>query len=138
MAKKIIKKAAPAAKATTKATKTAPAKKAAPKAVSANITACDELYSLIRENYNASNDKQITKDEVAKVMKSYAAVLGEFAKGSDADKATCVLPEIGTMTVFVAPEHDSINPKTGATCHVPAKKRVRFKAYPRFVTSINE
>lgn len=103
----------------------------------ANITNCEDFYCLIRDKYNETNEDNITKDEVSKVWKAFQAALTEFSVKSDAEKATCLLPDVGVLTVFIAPEHESINPRTRETVTVPQKKRIRFRPYPRFTDSIN-
>jgi len=136
MAKKIIKKAK-----TTVTNETA-VKKTAPKATKikkelANITNCDDLFCVIRDKYNEVNDTTTTKEEVSKIWKAFQSALAEFSEKSESEKATVLLPDIGVLTVFVAPERESINPRTREKITVPAKKRVRFRAYPRFVNQIN-
>jgi len=128
--KKIIKKTASAApKAATKATVKAVDK--------ANITNVEDFYGLVRDQYNATNEKKITKDEVNKVMTAFSEAFGKFATNSDADKTTCILPGIGRFSVFVQKERDGVNPKTGEKIKIAAKKRVSFKTFPRFSDVIN-
>jgi len=127
MAKKIIKKTATAAapKATVKA------------ANKANITNVEDFYALVRDQYNATNEKKITKDEVSKVMTAFSEAFGKFATITDSDKATCILPGIGRFSVFVQKEREGVNPKTGDRITIAAKKRVSFKTFPRFSDIIN-
>lgn len=125
MAKKIIKKAATTTtKATTAAKKT-------------DITNIEDLYSIIRDQYNATNEKKITKEEVSNVMAAFTSSFTSFAENSDADKATCILPGIGRFKVYVQAAHQATNPKTGEKIDVPAKKRLSFKPFPKFVDAIN-
>lgn len=157
MAKKIIKKtsakaATPVAKKEAPAKKAAPAKKEAAKKTTApkkakvdrtllaNITTADDLYALIRDNYNANsdNDKTIDKKLVEGVMNAFKDSFESFVTKSDAEKATFLLPEIGRFTAFISPAHDSINPKTGETVAVPEKKRIRFKVFKSFTDKIND
>jgi len=140
--KKTTAKAAPAKKDAP--AKKTPAKKAAAKAKTKvdrtsleNITNVEDLYSLIRDTYNEKAEKNITKDEVKAVMEAFKDAFLNFASNSESEKATFIVPEIGRFTVFVVGEHESINPKTMKKVLVPTKKRVRFKAFPRFVDSVN-
>jgi len=127
MAKKVIKK-------TVKTTET---KAAAPKATPANITNIEDFASMIKEQYNAVNEKKITKEEVTKVMQAFAESFAAFATNSDSDLATCILPTIGRFKVYVQKSYEATNPKTGEKVTVPTKKRISFKAFPRFVDGIN-
>ena len=134
MAKKIAKKVVKStAKTVTKKTET----KAVKAKDLANITNCDDFYCMIRDQYNAKGEDTITKETVSKVWTAFQEAFSSFADKSDADKATCLLPNIGVFTIFIDKEHESINPRTRETVVVPTKKRVRFRAYPRFVKTIN-
>jgi len=124
--KKIIKKTAE---------KTTAVKASA--ATKANITNVEDFYALVRDQYNATNEKKITKEEVSKVMTAFAESFTKFAAGSDADKATCILPGIGRFSVNVQAAREGVNPKTSEKIQIPAKKRVSFKAFPRFSDTIN-
>lgn len=132
MAKKIVKKVAKATKTVTKKTETTAQAKDL-----ANITNCDDFYCMIRDKYNAKEKDTVTKETVSKVWNAFQEAFSDFAEKSDADKATCLLPNIGVLTIFIDKEHESINPRTRETVVVPTKKRVRFRAYPRFVKTIN-
>lgn len=127
MAKKVIKK-------TSTTTKTTPV---AAKALS-NITNVEDFNTMIRDKYNETNEKKITKEEVSKVMKAFTDAFVNFASTVSSDEATCVLPAIGRFKVKSQPEHEGINPKTGEKITVAAKKRVSFKPFPKFVDTINE
>jgi nucleoid DNA-binding protein len=131
--KKVAKTAPKAAAKTETAKKTA---KVAKKDL-ANITNCEDFFCMIRDRYNAVNEKNITKEDVSKVWKAFQNAFADFSKDSDSEKATVLLPDIGVLTVFVSPERESINPRTQEKITVAAKKRVRFRAYPRFVDKIN-
>ena len=104
----------------------------------ANITNVEDFNAMIRDQYNATNDDKITKETVSKVMKAFSDSFTSFATTMESDSATCVLPSIGRFTVKVQPEHTGINPKTGDKITIASKKRVSFKAFPKFVESINE
>lgn len=127
MEKKIIrtvKTVKPAAKATTP--------------TPTNITTAEDFAAMVRDQYNASNEKSITKGEVVAVVKAIADSFTKFATSTDADKATCVLPGIGRFTVFEKKSYEATNPKTKEKIVVPAKKRVSFKVFPAVVKTINE
>jgi len=128
MAKKVIKK-------TVKSTETKAV--TAAKELPANITNIEDFASMIKEQYNATNEKKITKEEVIKVMNAFAESFTTFATKSDSDLATCILPTIGRFKVYVQKSYEATNPKTGEKVTVPTKKRISFKAFPRFVDGIN-
>lgn len=126
MAKKVIKKAAAPAATKVEAKKLA------------NITNVEDFNAMVRDQYNATNDDKVTKETVSKVMKAFADAFTSFATTMEADEATCVLPAVGRFKVKTQAEHEAINPKTKAKITVAAKKRVTFKAFPKFVEAINE
>jgi len=129
MATKIIKKVSkPAATEEKKATVS----------TKTNITNIDDLCVLVRDTYNAKNDKKITKDEVSKVLNAFSESFSTFAKTTDADKATFILPGIGRFSVNEQKERPGVNPKTGAKITIPAKKRVSLKVFPKFSEEINK
>lgn len=103
----------------------------------ANITNVEDFYALVRDQYNSTNEKKITKEEVNKVMTAFSEAFGKFATSTDSDKATCILPGVGRFSVFVQKERDGVNPATGEKIKIAAKKRVSFKTFPRFSDTIN-
>ena len=125
MAKKIIKRVSNSTETTSVS-------------IPSNITNVEDFYSIVRERYNATNEEKITKEEVSKVIQAFTDSFFQFASESDSDVSTCILPNIGRFKVYIRAEHEATNPKTGAKILVPAKKRVSFKAFPRFVESINK
>jgi nucleoid DNA-binding protein len=127
--KKIIKKAATTATTETKAT--------ASTVKPSNITNVEDFYAMIRDQYNATNEKKITKEEVSKVIQAFSESFTEYAKSSTSDETTCILPSIGRFKIKVKESYEATNPKTGDKVTVPAKKRISFKAFPRFSDSIN-
>jgi nucleoid DNA-binding protein len=145
MAKKIIKKTATKpvtedVEVEVKAEKKVEKKIATPKVEKknlANISTCDDLYGLIREKFIEKYNENITKEDVIKVMTSFQEAFTDFCTNSDADKAQFILPNIGSFKVFIAKAHESINPRTQEKIQVPDKKRISFKAYPRFSKKIN-
>lgn len=134
--KTIVNKVEEVSNETPSVTKKAVTKKI-DRSILSNITNIDDLYSLIRDTYNETAEKNITKDDVAGIMNAFKTAFQNFATNSDSDQSTFIIPEIGRFTVYVVQEHESINPKTMEKVTVPTKKRIRFKAFPRFVKIIN-
>ena len=129
------KKTTAPVKAATK--KTAPAKTDPKKTTKkeeleiTNITASKDLFNAIAAQTGS------TQKAAGEFYDGFKNAIKEVSLKSDQDELKIVLPEIGTFTVFVQPEHTSRNPRTGEEVIVPVRKRVRFKAFPKFTSFIN-
>ena len=96
-----------------------------------NITASKDLFNAIAAQTGS------TQKAAGEFYDGFKNAIKEVSLKSDQDELKIVLPEIGTFTVFVQPEHTSRNPRTGEEVIVPVRKRVRFKAFPKFTSFIN-
>lgn len=131
-AKKTAAKKAPA-KAATKKT-------AAKKTVElANITTVNDFVRSIKTQYDAGGyDNNLSGKDIENVYNAFCDALTEFAKKSESEKASFVLPRIGTFKVKICPAHQSINPRNQETVDVPEKKRISFKPFPKFNATMND
>ena len=105
------------------ATKTKTA--AATKAVAADVPDKTSLTQAELVKMIAEKNGKMTQKEATKILKS---VIEAISEGLAAGKSVA-LKDLGTFSTYESAERTGRNPGTGEALTIPAKRRLKFKAY---------